>query len=265
MKRALGVIPARYSSVRFPGKLLAPLGGRPLVEHVWRRLVLARRIDRVVVATDDERIAAACRAFGAEVRMTSAEHTSGTDRVAEVAESIRDPFDVIVNVQGDEPFVSASSVDRLVATFDAEPPPEMATLVEPFRDADDLFDPNHAKVVTTLDGRALYFSRAPIPYHRGGQAALAADFSGELAARPNGLAGYWKHQGIYAFRPDILRELTRTAPSPLERDEGLEQLRALQAGFTIQVVESDFRSVTVDTPADLARAARVLALTEADA
>lgn len=264
MKRALGVIPARFSSVRFPGKPLASLGGKPLVEHVWRRLAASRRIDRVVVATDDERIASACAAFGAEVRMTSAAHASGTDRVAEVAASIGEPFDVVVNVQGDEPFVSASSVDRLVAAFDGEPAPEMATLVEPFQDVEDLFDPNHAKVVMTLDGRALYFSRSPIPYHRGAQTRLAEDFRAELAARPGGLGGYWKHQGIYAYRPDILRELTRTAPSPAEQDEGLEQLRALQAGYTIRVVTSDFHSITVDTPADLARAAAALALTEAD-
>jgi len=265
MTRALGVIPARYSSVRFPGKPLAPLGGKPLIEHVWRRTIRARRIGRSLIATDDERIAAACRAFGAEVRMTSADCPSGTDRVAEVAAALDETFDVVVNVQGDEPFVSAASLDRLVAAFDAEPAPEMATLVERFRDVADLFDPNHAKVVATLDGRALYFSRSPIPYHRGGQRALAEDFRGALAIRPDGLEGYWKHQGIYAYRPDVLRALTAMPPSPLEVDEGLEQLRALQAGYTIRVVESDYASVTVDTPADLARAAKVLALTEADA
>lgn len=264
MKRALGVIPARFSSVRFPGKLLASLGGKPLVEHVWRRLTQARRIERVLVATDDERIASACRSFGAEVRMTAAEHPSGTDRIAEVVANEPETFDVIVNVQGDEPFVSASSVDRLVAAFDAQPVPEMATLVEPFRDVDELFDPNHVKVVTTLDGRALYFSRASIPYHRGDQTRLAGNFRDALAQRADGLAGYWKHQGIYAYRPDVLRELTRAAPSPLERDEGLEQLRALQAGYSIRVVTSDFHSIPVDTPADLARAAAALALTEAE-
>jgi len=261
MKRTLGVIPARYASVRFPGKVLASLAGKPLLEHVWRRVVRARRLDEVVVATDDERIAGVCRRFGAEVRMTSAAHASGTDRVAEVAAG--GSFDVVVNVQGDEPFVTPTSIDRLVATFDATPAPEMATLVEPFEDVEDVFDPNHAKVVSTRDGRALYFSRAPIPYHRGAQTRLFEDFRTALAGRPGGLAGYWKHQGIYAYRPDVLRELTRMEPSPLERDEGLEQLRALQAGWTIRLVESDFRSVTVDTPADLDRAAAVLALTEA--
>ena len=128
---------------------------------------------------------------------------------------------------------------------------------------EDIFDPNHAKVVATLDGRALYFSRAPIPFHRGAEARLREDFRPALAGRPGGLVGYWKHQGIYAYRSDVLQALTRLAPTPLERDEGLEQLRALQAGYTIRVVESDFRSVTVETPQDLERAAAVLALTEA--
>jgi 3-deoxy-manno-octulosonate cytidylyltransferase (CMP-KDO synthetase) len=262
MKRALGVIPARFASVRFPGKALASLAGKPLLEHVWRRVVRARRLDDVIVATDDQRIADACRRFGAAVRMTSPTHPSGIDRVAEVAAG--GSFDLVVNVQGDEPFVTPTSIDRLVAAFDDASPPEMATLVERFEDPEDVFDPNHAKVVSTRDGRALYFSRAPIPYHRGAQTRLLEDFRAALAVRPGGLAGYWKHQGIYAYRPDALRELTRMEPSPLERDEGLEQLRALQAGWTIRLVESDFRSVTVETPADLDRAAAVLALSEAN-
>ncbi len=259
MKRALGVIPARYGSTRFPGKILASLDGKPLVEQVWRRVVRAERLDRVVVATDDERIAAVCRAFGADVAMTSADHPSGTDRVAEVAARIGDLFDVVVNVQGDEPFVTGTSLDRLVAAFEVDDPPEMATLAEPIHRVEDLFDPNHAKVVTTTDGRALYFSRSPIPYHRGSEARLGEDFRPALPGRPGGLAGYFKHQGIYAYRTDVLLALTRIPPSPLEQDEGLEQLRALQAGFTIRVVPSDFRSVTVETPADLERAAMVLA------
>jgi 3-deoxy-manno-octulosonate cytidylyltransferase (CMP-KDO synthetase) len=263
MKRALGVIPARYASTRFPGKILAPLGGKPLVEHVWRRAVLADRLDRVVVATDDDRIAAACRTFGAEVARTRSEHPSGTDRVAEVAATLGDLFDVVLNVQGDEPFVSPASLDRLVEAFDGDDPPEMATLVEPVRSADDLFDPNHVKVVADVRGRALYFSRSPIPFHRGAATRLEADFRPGLAARPGGLAGYWKHQGIYAYRPDALVMLAGMAPAALELDEGLEQLRALAAGFTIRVVPSDYLSVTVDTPADLEKAAAQLALLEA--
>ncbi len=260
MKRALGVIPARYASTRFPGKILVPLNGKPLVQHVWSHAVLARRLTRLIIATDDDRIAAACRAFGAEIRMTAPEHPSGTDRVAQVARDIGESFDVVVNVQGDEPFVTPSSLDRLVAAFDGDDPPEMATLVEPFDDVESVFDPNQCKVVTALDGRALYFSRAPIPYHRGGQTRLAADFRPALASRPGGLAGYWKHQGVYAFRPEVLDALTRIEPTPLEKDEGLEQLRALQAGFSIRVVPSDFRSVTVETPSDLDRAAAILSV-----
>ncbi len=259
MKRALGVIPARYASTRFPGKILASLHGKSLVEHVWRRVVRSESIDRVVIATDDERIARVARAFGAEVEMTSSGHTSGTDRVAEVVSRLSDLFGVIVNIQGDEPFVTPTSLDRLVAAFDCDDAPELATLVEPIASAEDLFDPNHAKVVGSRDGRALYFSRSPIPYHRGSQVSLARDFSPALLVRPGGLAGYWKHQGIYAYRPDVLADLTRMPPSPLEIDEGLEQLRALEAGISIRIIESDFRSVTVETPADLERAAAVLA------
>ncbi len=259
MVRALGVIPARFASTRFPGKPLAPLGGRTLLERVWRRASEARRIERLVVATDDERIAEACRSFGAEALMTSPDHASGTDRVAEIALRLDRFFGVLVNIQGDEPFVTPTCLDRLVDAFDVERPPEMATLAEPLADAGELFDPNVVKVVTALDGRALYFSRAPIPYHRGSATRLAADFREALSERPGGLSGYRKHQGIYAYRRETLLALTRLRPSPLEREEGLEQLRALQAGLAIRVLDSDFHSVAVDTPEDLARAASLLA------
>jgi 3-deoxy-manno-octulosonate cytidylyltransferase (CMP-KDO synthetase) len=261
MVRALGVIPARFASTRFPGKPLAPLGGCTLLERVWLRASKARRIERLVVATDDERIAEACRSFGAEALMTSPDHASGTDRVAEIALRLDRSFGVLVNIQGDEPFVTATCLDRLVEAFAVERPPEMATLAEPLADAGELFDPNVVKVVTTLDGRALYFSRAPIPYHRGNATRLAADFREALADRPGGLSGYRKHQGIYAYRRETLLALTRLRPSPLERDEGLEQLRALQAGLAIRVLDSDFHSVAVDTPEDLARAASRIAET----
>jgi 3-deoxy-manno-octulosonate cytidylyltransferase (CMP-KDO synthetase) len=254
MVRVLGVIPARFASTRFPGKPLAPLGGQTLLERVWRRAGGSRRIERLVVATDDERIADACRGFGAEAVMTSTDLTSGTDRVAEVVLRLDRSFAVIVNVQGDEPFVTGTSLDLLVDAFDGERPPEMATLSEPLTDEAELFDPNVVKVVTALDGRALYFSRAPIPYHRGSATRLAADFRGALEGRPGGLAGYAKHQGVYAYRRETLLGLTRLRPSPLEKDEGLEQLRALEAGLTIRVLRSDFHSVAVDTPGDLARA-----------
>ncbi|MDX1388685.1 MAG: 3-deoxy-manno-octulosonate cytidylyltransferase [Acidobacteriota bacterium] len=250
---ALGVIPARYASSRFPGKPLASLGDKTLIEQVWTRVSAAARLERVIVATDDERIAEACRGFGAETRMTSAEHASGTDRVAEVAASAGASFDVVVNVQGDEPFVTSESVDRLVAAFDDESRLDMATLAEPLEDREALFDPNVVKVVRAYDGTALYFSRSPIPYFRA-ENGPGRDFGEALDSRPDGMAGFLKHQGIYAYRVAALMALARLPASPLERDEKLEQLRALQAGLRIKVLDSDFRSVGVDTPADLERA-----------
>ena len=257
MPLVLGVIPARYASTRFPGKVLAPLANRPMLEHVWRRAAAARRLDRLVVATEDARVVEATERFGGEAIMTSVAHASGTDRVAEVVRRLAPRYDVVLNIQADEPFLTPTSLDRLVAAFDDEARrPALATLVEPLGAAEDLFDPNVVKVVARADGTALYFSRAPIPYHRGGAPRLLADFRAALAARPGGLAGYCRHQGVYAYAREALFALAALPPSPLEIDEGLEQLRALEAGQAIRVVDSDFRSLAVDTPADLERAAR---------
>ena len=255
MLRALGVIPARYASTRFPGKPLAPLGNGSLLSAVWSRVVASSRLTRVIVATEDDRVVDACRALGAEAMLTSPDHASGTDRAAEVVRRAGESFDVVVNIQGDEPFVTPTSLDRLVAAFDARPDLRMATLAEPLHDPGELFDPAAVKVVAAADGKALYFSRAPIPYHRGTATTLRADFREQLETRRGGLRGYLKHQGIYAYRPGTLVAITTMAPSPLELDEGLEQLRALQAGIGILVLASDFRSIAVDTPADLERAA----------
>ena len=262
MLRALGVIPARYASTRFPGKPLAPLGNGTLLSAVWSAAKHAKGLARVVVATEDQRIVDSCTAWGAEAMLTSEGHASGTDRAAEVARRAGDTFDVVVNIQGDEPFVTATTLDRLVAAFDGRPELEMATTAEPLREAAELFDPSTVKVVTRADGSALYFSRAPIPYHRGISAFLLADFRVALARRPGGLKGYLKHQGLYAYRLETLFRLTQMPPSALEQDEGLEQLRALQAGIGILVLESDFASIAVDTPADLERAARHLSRQE---
>jgi 3-deoxy-manno-octulosonate cytidylyltransferase (CMP-KDO synthetase) len=232
-----------------------------MLEQVWSRAREASRIDRLIVATDDERIERAAAAFGAEVMMTAADHASGTDRVAEVVRRVQGEgarARVVLNVQGDEPLITPTALDRLVAAFDADPPPRMATLAEPVTSPEELFDPNVVKLVAGANGRALYFSRAPIPYHRGSGTRLDPDYRAALLRRPGGLAGYRKHQGIYAYDAATLDELTRLGPSLLERDEGLEQLRALEAGLSIQVVDSDFRSVSVDEPADLERVARVL-------
>jgi 3-deoxy-manno-octulosonate cytidylyltransferase (CMP-KDO synthetase) len=258
MLRALGVIPARYASTRFPGKPLAPLGHGTLLSAVWSAAAAARGLSRVIVATEDDRIVAACREMGAEAMLTSRDHASGTDRAAEVARRAGDGFDVVVNIQGDEPFVTPTALDRLVHAFDRRGDLAMATLAETLESVDELFDPGTVKVVTAHDGLALYFSRAPIPFHRGAATRLDSDFRPALAERPGGLKGYLKHQGIYAYRRDTLFHLTGLAPSLLEQDEGLEQLRALQAGIRILVLDSDFRSIAVDTPADLERASRHL-------
>jgi len=253
MSLVLGVIPARYASTRFPGKALASLENRTLIEQVWRRANRAESIDRLIVATDDQRIFDAAVKFGAEARMTASEHASGTDRVAEVVRVLDEAYGAVLNIQGDEPLVTPTSLDRLVAALRTDPPPQMATLAEPVSSLDELFDPNVVKVVARADGRALYFSRLPIPYHRGAGAALTMDFRPALGARAGFLDGYRRHQGIYAYRREALLALSRMQTSPLELDEGLEQLRALQAGFSIQVVDSDFHSLSVDTPADLQR------------
>ncbi len=230
-----------------------------MIERVWRRASAARLIGRLVVATEDRRIVEACAGFGAEVLLTEASHPSGTDRVAEVARRLGDSHPVVLGIQGDEPLLTPDSLDRLVNALEGDPAAQMATLAEPIRSAADLFDPNTVKVVTDRGGRALYFSRSPIPYHRGTRGSLACDFRDALRARPGALAGYRRHQGIYAYTRAALAELAKLAPSPLESDEGLEQLRALEAGLHIAVVDSDFRSQSVDTPADLERVARILA------
>ena len=233
----IGVIPARFASVRFPGKPLSPLAGKPMVIHVWEAARAAKRLDRVVVATDDDRIADCVRAAGGEARMTSPDARSGTDRVAEVARSL--PADVYVNLQGDEPLMPGENVDRVVETLLAPENRAIATLAIPApRQA--ATDPNTVKVAVGRDGRALYFSRSAIPFFRSGEPA------------------YRKHLGIYAYRADALAEIASLPPSPLERAESLEQLRWLEAGYTIWVGEAAGDSIGVDTPEDLAEAERRL-------
>jgi len=216
----------------------------------------------LIIATDDRRIADEAARIGAESMMTSADHPTGTDRVAEVARSLDEVYDIAINIQGDEPLLTSTSIDRVVEVFDRTPVPEMATLAEPIVSIEELFDPNAVKLVTDSRGRALYFSRSPIPFYRGSQSELSIDFRESLTGRQAGLDGFRKHPGIYAYTREALFELTRMKPSSLELDEDLEQLRALEAGYVIQVVDSDFCSFPVDTPADLERAAKLM--TEAD-
>jgi 3-deoxy-manno-octulosonate cytidylyltransferase (CMP-KDO synthetase) len=206
-----------------------------MVAHVYHRASSARSVETVIVATDDERIRAAVEAFGGDVRMTAASHVSGTDRVAEVAASL--DCDIVVNVQGDLPLIEPDVIDDAVRALADDPTVPMSTLRRRLDDPAALADPNVVKVVVTADGDALYFSRAPIPF---GQEARAVPV--------------WKHIGLYAYRRQALLDLTRLAPTPLERTEGLEQLRALEHGYRIRAVETTHDSIEVDTPQDLERA-----------
>jgi len=231
----LAVIPARYESTRLPGKALLDIAGRPLVEHVYRRASAAKSIDALVVATDDERIARVVEGFGGTACMTSPLHASGTDRLAEVAAGI--PCRLIVNVQGDEPLLDPAVIDAAVAPLLADPSIEMGTAARRLNDASELTNPNMVKVVCDREGRALYFSRAPIPHGR--------DHSALSTARV--------HIGVYVYRRDTLQRLAGLPAGPLERTEALEQLRALEHGIRIMVVDSNFESLEVNTPEDLDR------------
>ena len=242
--RVAVVIPARYAATRFPGKLLAPLLGRPLIAHVIARARAATLPARVIVATDDERIAVAAVAEGAEVRMTSPELASGTDRVAAVARTL--DAEVLVNLQGDEPCVPPAAIDRCAAPLIADKAVDMATLAH-IVDAEAALDPNAVKVVTDRRSNALYFSRHPIPYIR--------DRAGDQASTP---PVHLRHIGIYAYRRDVLISLARLAPTPLEIAERLEQLRALEHGIRIRVEVVDWAAQGVEVPADLERAEALL-------
>jgi len=241
--RAVGIIPARYASSRFPGKPLARIAGAPMIEHVWRGAREARTLREVVVATDDRRIAETCRGFGAPVVMTSPSHPTGTDRLAEVAAGLAD--DVVVNIQGDEPLLEGSVIDTLVETLQRDPSTPMATLVHP-ADAEAPGNPNRVKVVLDREGFALYFSRSPIPFARDGGAP----------SPPR----YWQHIGLYAYRRAFLLEFVALEQTPAERAEALEQLRALEHGYRIRAaVVEHWRSAPVDLPEDLAEVEALLA------
>jgi 3-deoxy-manno-octulosonate cytidylyltransferase (CMP-KDO synthetase) len=232
---AIAVIPARYESSRLPGKALAQIAGRPMIEHVYRRAAAAKSISAVIVATDDLRIHHAVQAFGGDSRMTSPDHQSGTDRIAEVARSL--PCAVVVNVQGDEPLIDPAMIDEAVAPFSDAPALLMSTLRRRIEDEADRANPNVTKVVVDREDFALYFSRAALPFTRDG-------------GRP---APAWRHVGLYVYRRDCLLQLAALPPTDMERAEGLEQLRALEHGIRIKAVETRFNSIGVDTPDDLAR------------
>lgn len=239
--KVICVIPARYSSTRLPGKPLAMIAGKPMIQHVYERARQAKRPGGVIVATDHEQVFGAVRAFGGEVVMTSPDHPTGTDRLAEVAARL-EGVDVIINVQGDEPLIDPAVIDQLAEEFYHDPALMMATLAAPLAD-EEYHMPSAVKVVTDLAGYALYFSRSLIPHPRNQNVA--------------GLT-YLKHIGIYAYRRDFLRKFAALPPTPLEKAESLEQLRALEHGYRIKVIKSEFASVGVDTPEDLERVNAIL-------
>jgi 3-deoxy-manno-octulosonate cytidylyltransferase (CMP-KDO synthetase) len=238
----VAVIPARFGSTRLPGKPLLSETGQPLIQHVVQAARRAKSLERIIVATDDARIAAAVTAFGGEVMMTRADHATGTDRVAEVAARLEGSR-VIVNLQGDEPEISALALDRVVAVLESDPAAPMATLATPIRSESVYRDPACVKVVCSQSGRALYFSRSPVPHHRDG-----LSFSVRAGAALAHL-----HLGLYAYRREFLLKLASLPQSPLESAEKLEQLRVLEAGYPIAVGVVDEPSIGIDTSEDYRR------------
>jgi len=236
------VIPARYGSTRLPGKPLLSLAGKPMIQRVYERAKMARRVGRVIVATDDERIVKAVETFGGEARMTRPDHRTGTERVAEVAAHVEG--DVFVNVQGDEPLLDPVAVDTAVDALLGDPPAAIATVATPIKIPADIMDPNVVKVILDFDDNALYFSRAPIPWVR--------DTAGKIQVR------HLKHLGLYVFQRDALLEYPTLPQGELERIEQLEQLRWLENGWKIRVAEVAHDAVSVDVPEDVARVEKLL-------
>lgn len=240
------VIPARYASTRFPGKALAEIGGRPMIQHVYERAAQSTLVSRVIVATDDRRIAEAVNMIGGEAVMTSTAHETGTDRLAEVASGL--DADIIVNVQGDEPLIDPAMIDLAIQPFLEEPGLQMGTVKTRIKCLHDFLSPNVVKVVTDNRGDALYFSRSPLPFFRDKWKDLKDESfaSGRLLC--------YKHVGLYVYRRDFLLKFAVMPPTFLEISEKLEQLRAIENGITIRVVETEFESIGVDTPDDLQKA-----------
>jgi 3-deoxy-manno-octulosonate cytidylyltransferase (CMP-KDO synthetase) len=239
----LGVIPARFSSSRFPGKVLSLISSKTMLQHVYERASQARYLTSTIIATDDETVCKVARKFGARVVMTRPDHPSGTDRVAEVASS--HDAGIVVNIQGDEPLIDPDAIDAAILPLAHDPDVRMATLKKRIENPREIADPNVVKVVTGAHGDAIYFSRCPIPYWR---------------RDPGGHEGvpYFKHIGLYVYRRDFLLRYSSLPVGPLERAERLEQLRALENGFPIRVVETEYESLGVDTPEDLERVSRLM-------
>ncbi|TAN40498.1 MAG: 3-deoxy-manno-octulosonate cytidylyltransferase [Nitrospirae bacterium] len=254
---AVVLIPARFDSTRFPGKPLAPLKGLPVIQHVYRNSLLSERAADVIVATDSETIFETVLAFGGKAVMTSAAHLSGTDRIAEAVRSLDKDYDIIVNVQGDEPLIRPEMIDAVISLLD-DSRASLGTLVKKIVDPEEIFDPNVVKAVCDEDGFALYFSRAPIPYYRDAWKAYTMQRPA-LRGQPSEAAFCcYKHIGIYSYRKEALLALTALAPTEIELAESLEQLRALGNGYKIKVQETSCETFGVDTPEDLERIEKCL-------
>lgn len=240
--KAIGVIPARYASTRLEGKMLKLMAGKPMIQHVWERASKSTQLDKVIIACDDQRIVEAAEGFGAEVILTSAEHSSGSDRIAEAVESLE--ADIIVNIQGDEPLIDPDVIDHLVLALDEDYSCEVATVIKEFSEHEDLNDPNVVKVVKDESDYALYFSRSIIPH-----------------VRVKGAGVHYKHIGIYAYRKEFLLIYTQLPKSSLEISEQLEQLRILESGYKIKTILTQSDSIGVDTIEDFNRVeAKIMAL-----
>ena len=244
----VGIIPARWGSTRFPGKPLHLLAGKPLLQHVWEQSRRARKLDRLIIATDDSRIAKAAGGWGADVALTSRKHLSGTDRIAEVVRKTKGAR-YVVNIQGDEPMIDPQLINQLVRELQKDDSLQMITAAHPFPDARETQSPHQVKVVVDRNGFALYFSRARIP---GGN-------SDQRAATSDDPSGFLRHQGIYGYTRDTLLRFVRWNQSPLEKAESLEQLRALENGVRIKVIVTGGGSPGVDTPEDARKIERIIA------
>jgi 3-deoxy-manno-octulosonate cytidylyltransferase (CMP-KDO synthetase) len=240
--KVIVVIPSRYAATRLPGKPLVQLAGKPMVQHVYERAKRAQTVHRVMVATDDQRIMDAVKAFGGEARMTRPDHRTGTERIAEVA--VHEDGDVFVNVQGDEPLIDPVAIDTAVGALLEEPQAQVSTVATAIRHAGDILDPNVVKTVLDFDGNALYFSRAPIPWIRDTQQKVHVK--------------YWKHLGLYVFQREALLEYPTLPQGELEKIEQLEQLRWLENGWKIRVAEVAHDAVSVDVPEDVARVEKLM-------
>jgi 3-deoxy-manno-octulosonate cytidylyltransferase (CMP-KDO synthetase) len=241
-RKFIGIIPARYASTRFPGKPLADIQGKSMIERVYHQAKKANQLTDVIVATDHEEIEKTVRSFGGNVCMTAVDHPSGTDRCAEVLEKMKLSAEAIINIQGDEPFIDPRQIDLLCSCFD-DRRTQLATLVKIITSPEVLLNPNSPKVVIDHEGFAIYFSRHPIPYVR-------STTEGEWLASHT----FYQHIGIYGYRPEVLKQITALRPSPLEKAESLEQLRWLENGFRIKTAVTKFVTVSIDPPEDLRKA-----------